>query len=211
MSVLQKAFFCPYEDTHINFSSEHAFSVPFNPAEIVVNEAIGAQNTDKDDTRFRAKCMLNGHSLGWQRLNENSTGEETINNTSISMTLFFNTLTDVYQDTYQDVRDDIKKLYYYTNADNGINESNQNKKINMISFVWGSITMVGILTQMNVHYTMFAPNGVAVRAQAEITIKGKYIKRSSGALRGMSAPAAQTSDMSEWRNNYKGAANPRIS
>jgi len=49
-----------------------------------------------------------------------------------------------------------------------------NGKIHRTNFVrlsWGSMSFEGVLTEMNVSYTLFDPNGNPLRAEAEVTFK----------------------------------------
>ena len=128
--------------------------------------------------------------------------------TTLSVTLFFNTLNDLYQDSYGDVREEIRRLYPYTNTNTN--------KAKQLYFFWGSVAVAGNLTCMSVTYTMFAPDGTTVRAQVSITIEGFYVGEETaqgggpGGKKEVPGTRVDSGAGADWRNNYRGGGNPRL-
>lgn len=210
--ILKKAFICPFDGVHMNRTHEQAFHVPFNPAELSIEEAIGLSDVDEQEYRDNTKKLLAGRSIGWQSPVEGSAKSTKKGKITLSMTLFFNTLTSLDQTSYTDVRGYIRKLYYYDNKDVA-----KDKKPQQIYFEWGSICVAGILTRMQVRYTMFSPEGTPVRAQAEISIAGQYIGEESSAGPKNAAQIdydktgqLQPQGMENWRDSYTRTDNPRL-
>lgn len=225
MPELKKAFIGPYVNGHMDL--EGRFYVPFNPAEISIEEAIGAVDVSGVDGREKQRRMRQGSGVGIQRHVRSSSSRQNSGMTTLSVTLFFNTLNDLYQDSYGDVREEIRRLYPYTNTTERIekqagasfgskSETNANKALQLY-FFWGSIAVAGTLTRMSVTYTMFAPDGTPVRARVSITIQGFYVGEETasegspagGKKGGAGAQAGSGSD-SGWRDNYRGSGNPRF-
>ncbi len=210
--VLKKAFICPFDGVHTDRGHANAFHVPFNPTELSIEEAIGLSDVDEQEYKDNSKKLLAGRSIGWQSPVEGSTRSVKKGRIALSMTLFFNTLTSLDQTSYTDVRKYIQKLYFYDNKDTA-----KNKKPQQIYFEWGSVCVAGILTRMQVRYTMFSPEGTPVRAQAEISISGQYIgeKNTAGAEaaaqinRGRTGQI-QAENMENWRDGYTELYNPRF-
>lgn len=210
LAQYQKAYICSYEDERPNLGTR--FYVQFNPAELSVDEAVGV--ADGEDGQERFGKLFSVGTVGWQYPAAQTLPRRQKDRLTLSATLFFNTLNDLYQDTYEDVRDYIRKLYPYTNKTAG-----SQREVKQIYFFWGSIAVAGVLTRLNVRYTMFAPDGRPVRAQAEITITGDYVGEACGtasapgaagevmglAKGGMALPA----DPSLWRTVW-GKGNPRL-
>lgn len=210
--VLKKAFICPFDGVHTDRRHANAFHVPFNPTELTIEEAIGLSDVDEQEYRDNTKKLLAGRSIGWQSPVEGSAKDIKKGKITLSMTLFFNTLTSLDQTSYMDVREYIQKLYYYDNKDIA-----KDKKPQQIYFEWGSVCVAGILTRMQVRYTMFSPEGTPVRAQAEISIAGQYIGEQSAASPEDVAQIdygktrqIQPEGMENWRDNYTESGNPRL-
>lgn len=214
--ILKKAFICPFDGTHTDRRHASAFYVPFNPTELTIEEAIGLSDVDEHEYRDQAKTLLAGRSIGWQSPMEGSSKSTKKGKITLSMTLFFNTLTSLYQESYEDVRDYIKKLYFYDNKDVA-----KDKKPQQIYFEWGSIGVAGILTRMQVRYTMFSPDGKPVRAQVEISIAGQYYgeKQQNAAAGSGNQNTDKASEgtieipetgLSNWKDDYKDPGNPRL-
>ncbi|MCM1213096.1 MAG: hypothetical protein NC331_08470 [Lachnospiraceae bacterium] len=225
MPEYQKAFIGPYIDGHMELKD--GFYVPFNPAEISVEEAIGVSHVPQVDGMKMADWMQAGRAMGIQYPLYGSMLGSKKEMTTLSATLFFNTLNDLYQTSYEDVRDDIRKLYPYTNttekyaktvATSKYKVTRKQTKVHQaqqIYFFWGTIAVAGTLTRMSVNYTMFAPDGKPVRAQVSISIEGFYVGEETvtqlpAAKAGSSAGAALSGDLSEWKKEYRGCPNPRM-
>ncbi|MCM1100734.1 MAG: hypothetical protein NC079_02710 [Clostridium sp.] len=215
--MLHKAFICPYNGLCPQREDAHAFHVPFNPSELMLEEAVGLTDSTGEDYGDRVRKRMSGMPIGWQQPVEGSLGRRRKNRVTLSMTLFFNTLTGLDQSSYEDVRNYIRKLYYYDNRDIG-----GNRKPQQICFEWGSISVAGILTRLGVHYTMFSPEGIPVRAQAEISIEGEYYGekegRSPGGIPKSGGARSETKEIDritkegwdKWRKYYTGSGNPRL-
>lgn len=214
LSVYQKAYICPYRNGRPELGKR--FYVQFNPSELSVKEAIGVSDVE-DNGAEEKKRLLNGLKVGYQRPAASSALRRKKGKTSLSVSLFFNTLERLNQDFYEDVRKYVGQLYPYRN-----NAPEDSRSIEQIYFFWGSIAVAGILTGMDVHYTMFAPNGKPVRAQVEISITGEYVgdqtfELTEGEAEGQAADFGKNAvntmladEPSRWRTRYSGKGNPRL-
>lgn len=210
MAEYQKAIIGSYKGGHLE---KDGFFVPFNPAEISVEEAIGTLNVSEIGGADRMDWMQKGRTMGMQYPEGNSMLSHKKGMTILSTTLFFNTLYDLYQTSYEDVRKDIRKLYPYTNTV----EKNKNivHAAQQIYFLWGSLAVAGTLSRMSVNYTMFSPDGKPVRAQVSISIEGFYVgeelaANSVSAAKSGGTTGTLTGDLSQWKAAYSGGANPRM-
>lgn len=214
MSVYQKAYICPFRNGRPELGKR--FYVQFNPSELSIKEAIGVSDVDEDNAYEEKRRLLNGRKVGYQSLVISSTAQRKKGKLSLSVSLFFNTLERLNQDSYEDVRKYVGQLYPYTN-----NAPDNSRTIEQIYFFWGSIAVAGVLTGMDVHYIMFAPNGKPVRAQVDLSITGDYVGDQSFELIGGEEGQAVVSgrngvnallydDPSGWRTRYSGKENPRL-
>lgn len=213
----QKAYIGPYKNGHMELKG--GFYVPFNPSEISIDEAIGVSDVSQAGGTERMRWMRAGRTIGIQHPTEYSSLGQERKMATLSVTLFFNTLNDLYQTSYEDVRDDIRKLYPYTNTTEKIAAANRirakTENAQQIYFFWGTIAVAGTLKRMSVNYTMFAPDGKPVRAQVSITIEGFYVGEENVTTDTVSikvgdiAGAALSGDLSNWKENYSGSSNPR--
>ncbi|MDE6530287.1 MAG: hypothetical protein K2K96_05870 [Lachnospiraceae bacterium] len=214
MSVYQKAYICPYRNGRPDLGKR--LYVQFNPSELSIKEAIGASCVDGDDTYVEKRRLLNGLKVGYQSPVISSSVQRKKGKLSLSVSLFFNTLERLNQESYEDVRKYVGQLYPYTN-----NAPDSSRTIEQIYFFWGSIAVAGILTGMDVHYIMFAPNGKPVRAQVDLSITGDYVGDQSFEL--IEGEEGQTGESgrnkvnallydepSGWRTRYSGKGNPRL-
>lgn len=225
MADYQKAFIGPYVNGHMELKGR--FYVPFNPSEISIEEAIGIADISQIDDRQKRRGLKQGSRLGRQHPMRNSSHRRSRGLTRLSVKLFFNTLTDLYQTSYRDVREDIRKLYPYTNTTERITQTgkhtkNKTDKAQMLYFFWGSIAVAGMLSQMSVNYTMFAPDGKPVRAEVSISIEGFYVGEEtgeenktagagqSGGQRESTAASGEASGSANWRDSHQGSGNPRL-
>lgn len=215
MSKYQKAYICPYRTGGPVLGER--FFVQFNPTEIAIEEAIGVSEAEEDGIGGELLRLLKGNTTGWQSPAAGASSRRNKRSTVLSVTLFFNTLYDLYQESYEDVRKYISRLYPFTNR-----QSEGKKDVEEIYFFWGSIAIAGILTRMTVHYTMFAPDGKPVRANVELTITGDYVGESSygktslagtgdaGGLGQGDRKLYMIDDPSMWRSLCGGLGNPRL-
>ncbi len=206
MPELKKAFIGSYVNGHMEL--EGRFYVPFNPTEISIEEAIGVVDVSGVDGREKQRRMKQGSGVGIQHHVRGSSLRRGSGMTTLSVTLFFNTLNDLYQDSYGDVREEIRRLYPYTNTNTN--------KAKQLYFFWGSVAVAGNLTCMSVTYTMFAPDGTPVRAQVSITIEGFYVGEETaqgggpGGKKTVPGTRVDSGAGADWRNNYRGGGNPRL-
>lgn len=153
------------------------FSVQFNPSSISITEPIGddAAASATPDKAPRRRLFGNKPSLHF------------------SAKLFFNTILGLDLST-GDVRDQLRKFYYFFNDQAHAAAGTGDRKL--ICFAWSTIQVYGFLAGMQVSYTMFAPNGTPVRAEADIAIDGRYCGNNGDYLRegpgDEAARAAQT-------------------
>lgn len=221
---LQKAYIGPYINGHLELDG--GFKVPFNPAEISIEEAIGISDISSVSGADKMAWMQMGRLMGMQYPVKDALSDQTRGLTRLSATLFFNTLTDLYQASYKDVRDDIRQLYRYTNtvekhtkttvSSKSIKSRTDSKtyKAQQIYFFWGTIAIAGMLKQMSVNYTMFAPDGTPVRAQVSITIEGVYVGEeiaieTDPVPKSGGGDSMFTGNLSEWKASYGSRENPR--
>lgn len=225
MADYQKAFIGPYVNGHMELKGR--FYVPFNPSEISIDEAIGIADVSQIDDRQKKRELEKGSNLGRQHSMKKSSHRRSRGLTRLSVKLFFNTLCDLHQTSYKDVREDIRKLYPYTNTTERITQTgsktkDKTDKAQMLYFFWGSIAVAGMLSQMSVTYTMFAPDGKPVRAEVSITIEGFYVGEENGegsktagtgqagGRKENTAASAASSGTANWRDSYQGRGNPRL-
>ncbi len=226
LAEFQKAFMGPYVDGHMELKGR--FYVQFNPAELSIEEAMGVSDVSQADGRVKSRQMKKGNSVGQQYPPKGSSHRKYKGLTTLSVNLFYNTLNDLYQTSYDDVREEIRKLYPYTNTTEIIENTDAQKgqktsvtkknKAQLIYFFWGSIAVAGMLRHMSVTYTMFAPDGKPVRAQVSISIEGFYVgeeiasdRKAEGAgASGKSAGTGKASCQAYRDRDYQGSINPRL-
>ncbi len=202
MPVLQKAYICPYRSGNPIYSEK--FTVQFNPSELSIEEAIGVSENSEDSLRENMIKLLEGSKVGWQHPLDSARAREKKGSLTLSVTLFFNTLENLYQASYEDVKAKIKPLYDFTNRD-----AKDNDTIEQIFFFWGSVAVAGTLSRMHVNYTMFAPDGKPVRAQVELTIVGDYYGDDLGSARAAAQTVEGNKSYAQWRQWWDGEGNPR--
>lgn len=215
MAVYQKAYICPFRNGRPDLGKK--FYVQFNPTELSVQEAIGAADIDEEELSEELKRLLNGRKTGIQKPLGSSTEWKKRNQLTLSVSLFFNTLEKLNQDSYEDVRKYVGQLYPYTNR-----TTDSSRSVEQIYFFWGSIAVAGLLTGMSVRYTVFAPDGKPVRAQVDISVRGNYVGDQSfelipGEATGNEAQFGRNEvntlvgeDPDRWRSRFTGTGNPRL-
>ena len=215
MSVYQKAYICPYRNGRPELGKR--FYVQFNPSELSIREAIGVSDMDEDNVPEEKRRLLDGIKVGYQRPVTSSAAWRKKGKMTLSVSLFFNTLEKLNQSSYEDVRKYVGQLYPYTNS-----APDSSHTLEQIYFFWGSIAVAGILTGMDVRYTMFAPNGKPVRAQVELSITGDYVGDRSFELMESDAAGQAVAfgrndintvlgeEPSRWRTRFGGKGNPRL-
>lgn len=215
VAAYQKAYICPYRNGRPELGKR--FYVQFNPSELSIREAIGVSDMDEDNLMEEKKRLLDGIKVGYQRPMRSSTAWTKKGKMTLSVSLFFNTLEKLNQNSYEDVRKYVGQLYPYTNS-----AQDSSRALEQIYFSWGSISVAGILTGMDVRYTMFAPNGKPVRAQVELSITGDYVGDRSFELQesdasgqaaefgGNEVNAVLADEPSRWRTRFSGKGNPRL-
>lgn len=207
----------PYVNGHMDLKGR--FYVPFNPSELSIEEAVGISGLLQTSGRTQQEQMKRGYYAGFQYPVKDSSNWRGKGLTTLSVSLFFNTLSDLHQKSYEDVREEIRRLYPYTNTAEITGGSAKTEKAKQIYFFWGSVAIAGILKHMSVKYTMFAPDGKPVRAQADISIEGFYVGEETaqggtagGGAKDKAGSTGFAPDMepAQWRKNYRGGANPRL-
>lgn len=153
---------------------EHSFYVQFNPNEIRVAEAVGGRHWESTVPMNKKEAGNGGISMSPMGLKKKEEEEgPDRNKVTLSTSLFYNTYDRIGAKSYKDVRDEIKKFYLFLNK-----KANIEKGIYQIGFLWGSIQVVGDLSNMSVRYTLFSQNGTPVRAEVDISITGEYYDNS---------------------------------
>lgn len=215
MAVYQKAYICPFRNGRPDLGKK--FYVQFNPTELSVKEAIGVSDLEEEEAAEELKKLMRGRKIGIQRPLENSGEWKKKKQLTLSVSLFFNTLEKLDQDSYEDVRKLVGQLYPYTNR-----TMDSSRSVEQIYFFWGSIAVAGLLTDMSVRYTVFAPDGKPVRAQVDISIRGDYVGDQSYALIQGDATGNEAQfgrnevntlvgeDPDRWRSRFNGTGNPRL-
>lgn len=154
LTTLEKAevFSCDLEG---RISTGQRFSVQFNPAAISINEPVGddAYLQEEEPRKPRGRAMFGKRPA-----------------LHFSTKLFCNTLFGMDAPA-GDVRQQIRKFYYFFNDGEQKTGLGDRK---LIGFAWSTLQVYGILSSMNVTYTMFGADGTPVRAEIDIGIDGSY-------------------------------------
>lgn len=111
--MYQKAYICPFRNGRPDLGKR--FYVQFNPTELSIQEAIGTTDEDEDDMAQNLKRLLNGSKVGIQQPLGSSGEWKKKSELTLSVSLFFNTLEKLNQDSYEDVRKYVGQLYPYRN------------------------------------------------------------------------------------------------
>lgn len=93
----------------------------------------------------------------------------------------------LFFDTYEskmDVRQETKKIFALMVPSVA---GKKTKRPPVCGFVWGKYLYRGIITNLEQRFTMFLPNGVPVRAVADVTFKSKEIFKKAEDLKGLEA------------------------
>lgn len=130
--------------------SDAAITVMFNPNELSIKEYCGRKTGQRNSKRKQQENVV------------------------LSLSLFFNTYDSMWQQSYEDVRNQTHKFHKYQNQD-----INKNSSYKEICFNWGSICIIGILSSFSLKYTMFTADGIPVRAEASLEISGYYYGKDS--------------------------------
>lgn len=127
--------------------SNQAIPVLFNPDEYNISRSVNYAKLDIPGTDSPIMQFING-------------GE-----TSLSLTLHFDTQNDYIRKTSDDVRDYMQPI---------LNALWINGKLHAppeAAFSWGGCFFKGIITDARQSFTMFLPSGIPVRARLELTFK----------------------------------------
>lgn len=197
MADFQKAFICPFKNNVP--VTEERFYVQFNPAEISIEEAIGISGFEEEN----AAAAFGAWRPDFQKPVDDSFYRKKKDELTFSATLFFNTLESLGQTDCADVRTYVRQLYRYANK-----SVKADSQAEQICFSWGSIVVAGMLTRLSVRYTLFAPNGKPVRAEADISITGDYCGEQHASK--ISVKKAEDKSMADWRGTFIGKGNPRL-
>ncbi len=94
------------------------------------------------------------------------------NSTTLNVTFFFNTYNpptlDNPQESGTDVTKYTKKIVKLTQINGKLH------RVPKVTFSWGSIKFIGIITDVKESYTMFLTSGMPVRAKLDVTFKSVY-------------------------------------
>ncbi len=121
--------------------------VLFNPEEYNVSRSVNYAKLDVPGTDSPIMQFISG-------------GE-----TSLNMTLFFDTQNDYIRKTSDDVRDYMQPIMNALWIDGKLHAPPE------AAFSWGGCFFKGIITDAKQSFTMFLPSGIPVRARLEITFK----------------------------------------
>lgn len=131
------------------------FYVQFNPENMKIKEKSvkiqksSSSTSQKDETNITSAL---------QNKDEQSV--------TLTLHLLFNSLTSFDNNEDMDVRGDIQKFYKYSDP--------EDKKPRKIGALYGAMAIVGFITSFDVTYTAFNSQGVALRAEVDITIEGHH-------------------------------------
>lgn len=94
------------------------------------------------------------------------------NSTTLNVTFIFDTYTPPTLENPQeggtDVTEYTKKIAGLTRIDGTLH------RVPQVTFSWGSIHFMGIITEVKENYTMFLADGKPVRAKVDVTFKSLY-------------------------------------
>ncbi len=121
--------------------------VLFNPEEYNVSRSVNYAKLDVPGTDSPIMQFISG-------------GE-----TSLSMTLFFDTQNDYIRKTSDDVREYMQPIMNALWIDGKLHAPPE------AAFSWGGCFFKGIITDAKQSFTMFLPSGIPVRARLELTFK----------------------------------------
>ncbi len=150
--------------------------VLFNPEEYNVSRSVNYAKLDIPGTDSPIMQFISG-------------GE-----TSLSMTLFFDTQNDYIRKTSDDVRDYMQPIMNALWIDGKLHAPPE------AAFSWGGCFFKGIITDAKQSFTMFLPSGIPVRARLEITFKS-----SEDALNARKKSPFESPDRTKARRVSKGA------
>lgn len=136
-----------------------AFEVQFNPNSLEYSVGTNYRST-KGSKKTNGKSTLSDDESA-QSDPSGKTGSA-----SLSVTLFYHTYTD--EDTYSDVRDQIKKIRRFIRG-----SGNSGKNDLQMKFTWGTFSFEGVVSSFRATYQMFAADGTPVQAEVAITIEGE--------------------------------------
>ncbi len=121
--------------------------VLFNPEEYNVSRSVNYAKLDIPGTDSPIMQFISG-------------GE-----TSLSMTLFFDTQNDYIRKTSDDVREYMQPIMNALWIDGKLHAPPE------AAFSWGGCFFKGIITDAKQSFTMFLPSGIPIRARLELTFK----------------------------------------
>lgn len=124
-----------------------AFPVLFNPAEYNISRSVNYAKLDIPGTDSPIMQFISG-------------GE-----TSLNLTLHFDTQNDYISKTSDDVRTYIQPIMSALWIDGKLHAPPE------AAFSWGGCFFKGIITDAKQSFTMFLPSGIPVRARLELTFK----------------------------------------
>ena len=164
---------------------EQVCYVPFNPNEISVEEA----------------CKALSKQQAFQ--DANAAAEANKTHTTLSVTLYYNTLRSLHSPLYESVDLQINKLRVFLNEHETATE-----QLKRIAFTWGDLCVFGILSSFRVKYMMFASDGTAVRAEVSLSIEGEHYGRQKISLENRSSELLINANSISYASVLMGLADP---
>ena len=125
--------------------AENTIPVLFNPAEYDISRSVNYAKLSIPGTDSPIMQFING-------------GE-----TSLSLTLYFDTQNDYIPKTSDDVRDYMQPIMRALWIDGKLHAPPE------AAFSWGSFFFKGVITNAKQSFTMFLPSGIPVRAKLDLT------------------------------------------
>lgn len=158
-------------------------TVQFNPNSLEYSISSNKQN-DKGTTTLKKDSAA-------EESNIQNDPTNTTDKAELNVRLFFHT----YQNdaTYTDVREEIKKIRKFIRYSGNTASDNDPK----VTFAWGSISHTGTMNRFSVTYQMFAPDGVPVQAEVNISIVGDEGDRAVEAANKLTGLKAAIKELSE--------------
>ena len=125
--------------------AENTIPVLFNPAEYDISRSVNYAKLSIPGTDSPIMQFING-------------GE-----TSLNLTLYFDTQNDYIPKTSDDVRDYMQPIMSALWIDGALHAPPE------AAFSWGSFFFKGVITNAKQSFTMFLPSGIPVRAKLDLT------------------------------------------
>ncbi len=137
------------------------YYVQINPNKLEITDGVSYKDKEKSDD-FPGFINVPGRRMLLGQYTAHTVKE-------LKVSLLFDTYTSEESDI---LKKDVKKEY----IDKFLKLiTNKDGKPPMVFFSWGSIQLMGVVTNMNYTYTLFAYQGKPVRAEMNLTIKEYWL------------------------------------